>query len=268
MLPDEARLASRWQEGPLLPEVETTHTELGGLFYLINLGLFLELYGDFTCPTHPGLALSIWDFVFAIGRRLLREARSDDAVWQLLAQLAGRDAAAPPASGFAPHDAWQMPADWLRPFSPEGLWSWNANQDRLWVRHPEGFPVIDVPRDGATETEQLARAMQAYGGGISLTLERGAINRSTPVGNAPLDCWLDWLIPYVRARLGRALGLADAGGVGALLLVHRARVVVTATHLDITLPLAELPCAIRLAGLDRDPGWVPAAGRFVAFHFE
>lgn len=265
---DEDRRVARWHEAPVLPAVATAQTELGGLFYLINLGLFLDLYGDFTCPARPGLALSIWDFVFTVGRRLLREERSDDAVWQLLAQLAGRDAAAPPGSGFAPPDVWQMPTDWLRPFSPEGRWSWHASHDRLWVRHPEGFPVLDVPRDDATETEQLARAMQAYGGGMSLTWERGALRRSTPVGNAPLDCWLDWLLPYVRARLGQALGLADGDGVGALLLVHRARVVVTATHLDVTLALAELPCAIRLAGLDRDPGWVPAAGRFVAFHFE
>ena len=25
---------------------------------------------------------------------------------------------------------------------------------------------------------------------------------------------------------------------------------------------------IRMAGLDRDPGWVPAAGRVISFHFE
>ena len=31
--------------------------------------------------------------------------------------------------------------------------------------------------------------------------------------------------------------------------------------------LRELPIEVRLSGLDRDPGWVPAAGRFVAFHF-
>ena len=37
---------------------------------------------------------------------------------------------------------------------------------------------------------------------------------------------------------------------------------------SVRLPLAELPIAIRLAGLDRDPGWIPAAGRSVAFHFE
>src|SRR5213076_1469870 len=37
---------------PVAPFVET---DLGGLFYLINVGLFLELYGDFTSPLRPGI---------------------------------------------------------------------------------------------------------------------------------------------------------------------------------------------------------------------
>ena len=74
-------------------------------------------------------------------------------------------------------------------------------------------------------------------------------------------------MPYVRARLQRALGLADADELGAPLCAHQARVYVTATHLDVALALEALPIAIRLAGLDRDPGWVPAAGRYIAFHF-
>jgi hypothetical protein len=43
---------------------------------------------------------------------------------------------------------------------------------------------------------------------------------------------------------------------------------VTATHVDVMLSLADLPIAIRFAGLDRNPGWIPAAGRYLAFHFE
>jgi hypothetical protein len=65
-----------------------------------------------------------------------------------------------------------------------------------------------------------------------------------------------------------ALGLTDPAAAARLLCVHRARVFVTATRVDIVLSLAELPIAVRLAGLDRDPGWIPAAGRSVAFHFE
>jgi hypothetical protein len=43
---------------------------------------------------------------------------------------------------------------------------------------------------------------------------------------------------------------------------------VTATHVDVLFQLAGLPVEVRLSGLDRDPGWVPAAGRFVAFRYE
>jgi hypothetical protein len=74
-------------------------------------------------------------------------------------------------------------------------------------------------------------------------------------------------MPYVRARLVRALGLESPAESGQLLCARHARVFVTAARLDVYLALAELPIAVRLAGLDRDPGWVPAAGRFLAFHF-
>ena len=43
---------------------------------------------------------------------------------------------------------------------------------------------------------------------------------------------------------------------------------VSETRLDVTFALARLPLEVRLSGLDRDPGWVPAAGRRVAFHYE
>jgi hypothetical protein len=81
--------------------------------------------------------------------------------------------------------------------------------------------------------------------------------------------WLDWLMPYVRARLGRALGVRGTPKtIANLLLRHHARVEVSHTHLDVTFSLADLRIEVRLSGLDRDPGWVPAAGRYVAFHFE
>jgi hypothetical protein len=72
----------------------------------------------------------------------------------------------------------------------------------------------------------------------------------------------------VRARLCRALGVRGACAAGRLVCEHRARVSVTATRLDVTLALAGLPLEVRLSGLDRDPGWTPAAGRNVAFHYE
>ena len=83
-----------------------------------------------------------------------------------------------------------------------------------------------------------------------------------------VEWWLGCLLPYVRARLCAALGVNGAGALGRLVCEHGARVSVTATRLDVTFSLAGLPLEVRLAGLDRDPGWVPAAGRRVAFHYE
>src|SRR5206468_1795378 len=139
---------------------ETVETEHGGLFYLINLGLFLGLYGDFTSPACPGLALSIWDFVFLLGRRLLRSGKETDLLWDLLTLLAGRDGATPPGVGFEPPEEWRVPEEWLRSFPGPGDWTWAADQGRLRVEHPEGFCVIDVPRRGADAIGQLGEDLR------------------------------------------------------------------------------------------------------------
>jgi hypothetical protein len=42
----------------------------------------------------------------------------------------------------------------------------------------------------------------------------------------------------------------------------------TETHLDISLGAATVDVALRLSGLDLDPGWVPWLGRVVRFHYD
>lgn len=185
-------------------------TRLGGLFYLVNVGLFLELYGDFTTPLKPGLALPVWDFVALVGRELYGEAVCEDPVWTLLARLAGRDADEEPGRGSAPPTDWRVPPSWAAPLGGE----------------------VDAP----------------------------------PAQS--LEAWVGWLTGLVRERLRLALGVGDVQEVARVLCEQEARVVVTASHVDVHFRLSGLPIEIRLAGLDRDPGWVPAAGRFVAFHYE
>jgi hypothetical protein len=160
-------------------------TELGGLFYLINLGLFLELYGDFTTPAWRGIDLPIWDFIALIGRALLGDVAPADPVWPLLDRLAGRQ-----------------------------------------------------PGDEPVRAE-------------------------TPEENP----WLRLLLPTVRARLSSALAIAEDHEWANLLLRRAARVFVTSSHLDVVFSLNDLPIEIRLSGLDRNPGWMPAAGRVVRFHY-
>jgi hypothetical protein len=245
-------------------ESESLETRQGGIFYLINLALLLELYSDFTAPARAELQLPLWDFLALLGERLAGAALRSDPIWEQLARLAGRAPGEAPGRDFAPAAEWRLPTTWLTAFRESGPWPWSASRDRLRVEHPAGFAVLDVPRGPGLAVLQARRELHAH---AECDLCEVA-PRPEDEELRPLDRWLGWLMPYVRARLCRALGLADADGVAELLLAHWARVTVTATQLDVVLSLAELPLAVRLAGLDRDPGWVPAAGRFIAFQFE
>ena len=265
-----------YQERLYEAQIETV---FGGIFYLINLGLFLNLYGDFTTPLQPGIPLPLWDFVALLGRQLLGEKIQADPVWGLLAQLAGRSEQEAPGKHFKPPESWHLPVEWLAPFAQEGVWQWSAGGGRLRVGHPEQFLVLDLPLDKGNPVQQLRQETQAYG---DVQLRRRGPQRSgaerfsnlrAPTSRhgkmrPQIKRWLGWLMPYVQARLKRALALSDVDELPYVLCEHSARILVTATHLDIILSLDELPVEIRIAGLDRDPGWVPAAGRFIAFHFE
>jgi hypothetical protein len=243
-------------------------TDLGGLFYLVNLALYLELYGDFSRPREPGLLLSPWDLVALLGRALLGATASrgsaEDPIWALLARLAGRDPTATPGEGFSPPGEWRVPPRWLRPLDPPGPLRWSAGA-RLVVEHAAGFAVLDVARQGGPE-EQLTNELAAYP--PSLRDAARVRGHHPPVApHSPLSRWLSWLVPYVRARLLRALGLDPPCELAPILLRHRALVRATDTRVDVELRLQDLPVAVRLAGLDRDPGWIPAAGRKIAFDF-
>ena len=157
----------------------TIETDLGGLFYLINLAIFLEIYSDFTSPVekfHDDL--SIWDFVTIAGDHINDHRDLDDPIWTGLQDL----------------------------------------------------------RDERDKT--------------------------------PEPTWLMEMLPHLRARLVLALGIDDDTDLAGILLHHYARVTITPTHLDVFFSLSNHPIEIRLSGLDRDPGWVPAAGRFIAFHYD
>ncbi|HEY4424759.1 MAG TPA: hypothetical protein VGN10_11150, partial [Pyrinomonadaceae bacterium] len=73
---------------PKTLDLATLETDLGGLFYLINLAIFLEIYSDFTSPVeqfHDDL--SIWEFVTIVGREINQDRNLDDPVWTGLQDL-------------------------------------------------------------------------------------------------------------------------------------------------------------------------------------
>jgi hypothetical protein len=233
-------------------------TELGGLVMLVNVAIALELYGDFTSPLRPGIRLDPWHFVIATGSRLLGRSSAHhrrDPIWELLAHLAGDRRL---GAGFRPADSWRLPPAWLEAFA-EDRRPWRVSHGkRVIIRHPARFVVVDVPA-GTDPARQVRRALTRYGSPATLA---GAPFRATP-RHDPLDRWLDRLVPYLRARLRLAIG----GDPADQLLAIPATVRASPERLDVEISLSRLPVEVRLAGLDRDPGWFPAAGRHIAFHF-
>lgn len=89
----------------------------------------------------------------------------------------------------------------------------------------------------------------------------------TPPRAAPRRVRRPGLWPQVRERLLLALDLRDARQLAPVLLRLPARLEDQGERVDLHLELADLPLAVRFAGLDRDPGWIPAAGCDIRFHF-
>lgn len=221
----------------------TLETEYGGVFFLLSLALYLYIYGDFTSPAEPGLELNIWDFLALMAFELTAGEIEKDPLWDELASLAGRPTALRPGRGFDPPDEWRVSAEWLAAFPEDYVSQPALVNGRMISVHPAGFTVLDVP------------ATADVPGGVE-------------EGHEPVDRlqrWAGWMAGYFRARLVRALGREDAV---ALLCRRPASVVLTLTHVDVTFALDHHPIELRMAGLDRDLGWIPAAGRYVAFHFK
>jgi hypothetical protein len=255
------------------PTADAIETQFGGIFYLLNVALALGLYGDFTMPRAPGIALSPWDWLALVGLACFGCDIERDPVWALLADLAGRAADEPPGRHFTPSNIQSLPADWLAPWGGVTRLEVHVERDRLQLWHGAGFVVMDVLLTrGSTPLIQARSLCRQHE-----LLHDARLARLR--GDPPRCClhlprrrrlarWLRWIVPYLTARLARALATEDLTAVPALVCRHPARLSCTATNLDVRLSLATLPVALRIAGLDRDPGWIPAAGRTVAFHFE
>lgn len=250
----------------IIEETETEfefiiETRFGGVFYLLNLGLYLHLYRDFTESLETEIDLNIWDFVALLGFEFLGEKIKNDAVWKFLERLAGRENDDELGQEFNAPDEWRISPDWLETFPTNQKWRWMKTEKRLIIRHPDKFSIVDI-RLVEDFQSQLETELQVYQKNISEVVESNVKDLS------PSANWLQNLTEYLQRRLLQALNLTTREEINQILFERKAKVSVTATHLDITFSLADLPIAVRLSGLDRNPAWIPAAGKFVNFHFE
>jgi hypothetical protein len=178
-LQPEAQLVEQAAEQATPAATQAFDTIYGGVFFLLNVAIALEYYGDFTSPLASVPELGIWDFVTQMGHRFSAQQLQADPLWRCLATLSGRE-------------------------------------DRF---------------------EMTESAKQ----------------------------WLDHAESQVRELLIDHLDRDDAPEFLCRIPGH---VVCTHTHVDAFYSMETHPIEIRIACLDRDPGWIPSAGRYVAFHFD
>ena len=76
------------------------------------------------------------------------------------------------------------------------------------------------------------------------------------------------MLTGLRARLeGRELAAVPETALLAAVVYRRAEIVADPGWIDVELDLDEVSVDLRAAGLDLDPGWLPAIGCVVRFRY-
>jgi hypothetical protein len=236
-------------------------TASGGVFFLLNAALQLGLYGDFTQPLYRGLDASPWRFLRLAASALGAPVPATDGLADWLARRGADD-----NRRRAP---WHCPPSWLEPFADApGAWHAILDQGLLRLRHPAGFDLLREAA-GASCNARIAAELERLGVAPGQLRCSGVqVARPSAPRRAPRDPWaLMW--PLLRARLALALDLPPRPQrlLADTLLRLPARLHDAGERVELHFSLDALPLAVRLSGLDRDPGWIPAAACDVRFYF-
>lgn len=196
----------------------------------------------------------------------------------------------PPRRGAAP------PADWLAPAEVEAeppAWPWPEAQEShqgalLFLvngllddgLYPDFTRPLDpgLPVPMAALLAALAQVWRLPPDPLQVLLAaqsghwqpdrlRGDLPGAPGVAPGP---WSDWLPAYARSlrrRLCRRLGMPARQWRAALHRARPCRVWVSVAAWEVVFDLADHDVAWRLAGLDRDPGWLPSADLSLRFSF-
>ncbi|MGA7733164.1 MAG: hypothetical protein WCD37_18040 [Chloroflexia bacterium] len=208
-------------------------TQLGGVLYLVNLMVSLDLPDCFEDGWHLASRVGAWGLLEALGRELMScemAGLENDPLWAALAELDGRAPDQPP--GFL----------------------LSRGRPRRWPR----FRLPDAWLAGLPGGEEYAREDK-------LRPRQKLTNTHYP---PLLKRWLVLALPFIKYRLHLALGLQREASLAEHLLKLPGWLYVTSSHVDLAASVESLSLPIRLAGLDRDPGWLPNFGRVMYFHYE
>ncbi len=297
-VPRQPEAAAVERPSALTLATEGITTRIGGVLYVIHALLDLGLPEAFERGWRLASEAGHWGTLDLLGRGLLGARFSEvanDPLWAALEELAGWGSAASPRHRARATPAWRVPTSWPAKFADAGdHFSWCTAGRRLRLWSPAGWLLADVRYAGGPPSRQARRELARVLGDCAAATGRlsrraaAAAPLVWPPPPLPPGCparfghWLAAAVPAVHRRLLLALTGGDkpvANAAAALrpgapsdpvarAIAVSGRLFVTSSHLDLVLPLAASDLAVRRAGLDRDPGWQPAFGRVVSFHFD
>jgi hypothetical protein len=251
-------------------------TGLGGVLFLINAMCALDLPECFESGWRIASRVGAWGLLEGLGRALLGSdpVYADDPIWPALAALSGRGADEPLGSGVPRRTSYRLPLAWTEQLPTEAsapaAWAARGRRLSLWSRG--NFMLSEVPL-GAGSAAVVAQREAARFGARAAPRRRHFAD--TPLGttlpnvNPGFSRWLSLVLPFIRLRLERALGIdPDIETLRSTLLARPGRLYVTSTHVDLVMGLDSVSLPVRFAGLDRSPGWLGEFGRVILFHFE
>jgi hypothetical protein len=265
--------------GTTLPEGQVT--ELGGVLFLLNLMRTLELPAAFEAGWRLDSGVGPWGLLDLLARALLGSDGTrwaSDPLWATLTALAGHAPTEARAVVGGPPPDFRLPAAWgaFRPTEAPACWAERDGWLRVFWR--DGFAIAECRRDHGAAEAQARHELGAAAVDQPLCPPPAPFADCplAPMADAPLLAgvdaallrWLSLAVPYLRLRLGRALGLRSAGAaLTETLLLRHGRLHLSSTHVDLVLPLEQVTVPVRCCGLDANPGWRPELGRVVLFHF-
>jgi hypothetical protein len=128
-----------------------------------------------------------------------------------------------------------------------------------WQVDPEWLAGLPRRTVGIRQFDAAAKPWSRAEICASAIRRRRAVGRQQTNRN---DHWIASLAKFIGFRIAHA-----APGLGVKMLRIPASVEFGDDSIDVHFSLAQLPLAARMAGLDRDPGWLPPEGRSISFHF-
>jgi hypothetical protein len=234
LLPPPARTMDAPQEQPepvagqILPTGQPT--ELGGVLYLINMMAVLDLPGCFEEGWQLASGVGAWGTLTALARELLGDELPRLREDPLWLALAHLDGRQP-----------GLPPGFRLPRSRLHRWP-DFELPPHWLK---GLPDLEL-----------------------FVLSRSRLRRLRAAYPPLLAGWLGRVLPFIAARLCLALRLTQQASLAHALLLVPGKFYLTSSNLDLVASIESISLAVRKAGLDSDPGWVPEFDRFIRFHFE